>query len=157
MFSFGKKHDSERLNQLSKLFLFETLSHGELKIVNSLLHERDYLKGEIIFDAGEDGQALYIILSGKILICHQGEPVSGKIAELEPGRLFGELALLDNSPRSTQTRALEDTSLAVFFRQDFLGLLDTHAVITSKISLQLAKHIGKRLRETVASVPGRLE
>lgn len=157
MFSFGKKNESPRLSQLRSLFLFETLSPRELKTVDNLLHERNYLKGEVIFDAGEEGQAVYFILSGKILICQQGEPKTGKIAELEAGRLFGELALLDNSSRSTQTRAAEDTKLAIFFRDDFLGLLETHAVISSKLSLQLAKHIGRRLRETVISTSGRIE
>lgn len=157
MFLFGKKNELPRLKQLRTLLLFETLNERELKTVNNLLHERNYLKDEIIFDAGEDAQALYIILSGKILICHQGEPITGKIGELEAGRLFGELALLDNSPRSTQVRASEDTTLAIFFRADFLNLLDTHLKIASKISLQLARHIGKRLRETVTGTDGRLE
>jgi CRP-like cAMP-binding protein len=157
MFLFGKKNESPRLKQLRNLLIFETLNERELKTVNNLLHERNYLKNEIIFDAGEDAEALYIILSGKILICHQGEPIAGKIGELEAGRLFGELALLDNAPRSTQTRASEDTKLAIFFRDDFLNLLDTHLKIASKISLQLARHIGKRLRETVTGTDGRLE
>lgn len=157
MFSFVKKNEPPRLKQLKSLLLFETLSPRELKIVDGLLHERKYLKDEVVFDAGEEGQALYIILSGKILICHQGQPISGKIGELNAGRLFGELALLDSSPRSTQTRAVEDTTLAVFFRDDFLGLLETHAVIASKISLQLARHIGIRLRETVSSMEGKVE
>ncbi len=154
---FGTKKESPRLRQLKSLLLFETLNAKELKIVDSLLHERHYLKDEVIFDTGEEGQALYIILQGKILICHQGQGEAGKIAELEQGRLFGELALLDNFPRSTQTKALEDSNLAVFFRDDFLGLLETHAVIASKISLQLARHIGKRLRETVSSTGVRIE
>ncbi len=157
MFLFGKKNELPRLKQLRTLFIFETLNERELKTVNNLLHERNYLKNEIIFDTGEDAQALYIILSGKILICHQGEPITGKIGELEAGRLFGELALLDNSPRSTQVRASEDSTLAIFFREDFLNLLDTHLKIASKISLQLARHIGKRLRETVTGTDGRLE
>lgn len=157
MFLFGKKNELPRLKQLRTLLIFETLNERELKTVNNLLHERNYLKNEIIFDAGEDAQALYIILSGKILICHQGEPIAGKIGELEAGRLFGELALLDNSPRSTQVRASDDTTLAIFFREDFLNLLDTHLKIASKISLQLARHIGKRLRETVTGTDGRLE
>lgn len=157
MFLFGKKNELPRLKQLRTLLIFETLNERELKTVNNLLHERNYLKNEIIFDAGEDAQALYIILSGKILICHQGEPIAGKIGELEAGRLFGELALLDNSPRSTQVRASDDTTLAIFSREDFLNLLDTHLKIASKISLQLARHIGKRLRETVTGTDGRLE
>lgn len=153
MFLFSKNEDSPRLNQLRALSLLSTLSPRELKTVDGLLHERSYLKDEVVFDQGEEGQALYIIESGRVLICRQGQPTGGKIAELGPGRLFGELALLDNSPRAAQARAAENCTLAVLFRADFLGLLETHAVIASKIALQLARHIGQRLRETVTA-PG---
>ena len=153
MFLFSKEEDSPRVKQLRALSLFSTLSPRELKTVDGLLHERSYLEDEVIFDQGEEGQALYIIESGKVLICRQGKANNGRIAELGPSRLFGELALLDNSPRAAQARAAENSSLAVLFRDDFLGLLQTHAVIASKISLQLARHIGQRLRETVTA-PG---
>lgn len=153
MFRFSKDDDSPRQRQLRGLSLFSTLNPRELKTVDGLLHERSFLQDEVIFDQGEEGQALYIIESGKVLICRQGQSAGGKIAELGPGRLFGELALLDNSPRVAQARAVESCTLAVLFRADFLGLLETHAVIASKISLQLARHIGQRLRETV-NAPG---
>lgn len=153
MFLFSKDEDSPRIRQLRSLSLFSTLSSRELKTVDGLLHERAFLQGEVIFDEGDEGQALYIVESGKVLICRQGKANNGRIAELGPGRLFGELALLDNSPRAAQARAAENSSLAVLFRDDFLGLLQTHAVIASKISLQLARHIGQRLRETVTA-PG---
>lgn len=153
MFLFSKNEESPRLSQLRALSLFSTLSPRELKTVDGLLHERIFLQGEVVFDQGEEGQALYVIESGRVLICRQGQPVAGKIAELGPSRLFGELALLDNSPRAAQAIAAENCTLAVLFRADFLGLLETHAVIASKISLQLARHIGQRLRETV-NAPG---
>ena len=153
MFLFNKDEDSPRIRQLRALSLFSTLSPRELKTVDGLLHERSFLKDEVIFDQGEEGQALYIVESGKVLICRQGQSADGRIAELSPGRLFGELALLDNSPRAAQARAAENCTLAVLFRADFLGLLETHAMIASKIALQLARHIGQRLRETV-NAPG---
>lgn len=153
MHLFSKTDDSLRFRQLRALSLFSTLNPRELKTVDGLLHQRSYLKDEVIFDQGEDGQALYIVESGKVLICRQGLPVPRRIAVLEAGMLFGELALLDDSPRAAQARASENCTLAVLFRADFLGLLETHAVIASKISLQLARHIGQRLRETVTA-PG---
>jgi CRP-like cAMP-binding protein len=68
------------------------------------------------------------------------------VGELSAGSFFGDLALLDNSPRSAQVRALDACELAVFFRDDFLALMETDAVIGYKISLALARHIGQRLR-----------
>lgn len=155
MFRFGKNDFSQRQQQIRALSLFATLGPRELRVVDGMLHERSYLENEIVFDEGEEGQALYIVMSGKVLVCRQGQPEAGRIAELEPGMLFGELALLDNAPRSAQVRAAENSTLAVFFRADFLGLLETHAVIASKISLQLARFIGRRLRETVGAGTGR--
>jgi CRP-like cAMP-binding protein len=54
--------------------------------------------------------------------------------------------LLDDMPRMAQARAETACTLAVMARGEFLGLLETHAVIASKISLQLARHLGQRLR-----------
>ncbi|MDP3511825.1 MAG: cyclic nucleotide-binding domain-containing protein, partial [Sulfuritalea sp.] len=62
------------------------------------------------------------------------------------------LALLDNSPRSAQARAVTPCQLIVFFRDDFVGLLDTHARIASKISRQLACHLGTRMRNMALAV-----
>jgi CRP-like cAMP-binding protein len=142
-----KAREGLRISMLRRLSPFATLSSSELRVVDSLLHERHYLKGEIVFDAGEEGQALYAIISGRVLVCRQGEPETGRIAELEAGMAFGELALLDNAPRSAQTRAAQDCTLASLSRSDFESLLDTHAVVASKIALQLARQFGRQLRE----------
>ena len=142
---------SPRLERLKSLTLFVDLKGSELKIVDELLHERCYLKDEVIFDEGDEGEGIYIVLSGKVLICRQGQGDGGRIAELGVGTFFGDLALLDDAPRVAQARAAEDCTLAVFFRADFLSLLETHAVIASKISLRLAREIARRLREVVGN------
>jgi len=144
---FQSRKNTPRTERLRALSLFVNLTRGELKIVDGLLHERQFLKDEVIFDKGDEGQAIYIIIDGSVLIWPQGKPVDGKIIELGPGTFFGDLALLDDSVRSAQARAAMDTTLAVFFRADFMSLLETHGLIASKISLQLARHIGRRLRD----------
>lgn len=144
------KHDADpgRWRELRKLSLFVDLPAREMKIVDGFMHERSYLKDEVIFDQGEEGQAIYLIAQGKVLICHQGSPDS-PIAVLEAGSFFGELALLDNAPRSAQARAAENCTLFVLFRAEFMGLMQSHASIASKIALQLARHLGTRLRGAV--------
>jgi CRP-like cAMP-binding protein len=144
---FRRNGKSPRLEKLRGLSLFMDLAPAELKIVDALIHEREYLKDEIVFDEGEEGQAIYIVLDGSIIICRQGQPETGLLARLGPGTFFGELALLENLPRAAQARAAENCRLAVFFRADFLGLMETHGVIASKISLRLARDMGQRLRE----------
>ena len=149
---FQGRNETPRLGTLRQLALFSTLSRLEIRVVDALLHERRYLKGEIIFDEGEEAQALYAIIAGRVLICRQGEPDTGRITELEAGVAFGELALLDDRPRSAQARAAEDCVLASLSRTDFESLLDTHAVIASKIALQLARQLGRQLRDRAPAV-----
>ena len=144
---FRPRKTTPRLERLRNLSLFVNLTPGELQIVDGLLHERNYLEGEVIFDEGEEGQAIYIVAAGDVLICRQGQGEAGRMAQLGAGTFFGELALLDNSPRSAQARAATACQLIVFFRDDFVGLLDTHARIASKISRELARHLGARMRD----------
>jgi CRP-like cAMP-binding protein len=173
LFRFRKT--TPRLERLHELSLFVNLTPAELEIVDGLLHERNYLEGEVIFDEGEEGQAIYIIASGEVLISlpdhgngrHAMQPAggdpalshplrrqgdTGRVAQLGPGTFFGELALLDNSPRSAQARAASPCQLIIFFRDDFVSLLDTHARIASKISRQLACHLGARMRAMALSM-----
>lgn len=136
---------SERLSALAKLSLFVDLTKREMKIVDGFIHERTFLKDEVIFDEGDEGQAIYFVLVGSVIICRQGQ--SGQpIATLDRGGFFGELALLDDAPRMAQARAAENSTLIVLFRGDFFRLMHSHALIASKMALQLARHLGQRLR-----------
>lgn len=144
---FRPRKTTPRLERLRALSLLVDLTPSELDIVNGLVHERDYLAGEIVFDEGEEGHAIYIVLDGEVLIRRQDDPEGTCIAALGPGTFFGELALLDDGPRSAQAKASKPSKLVVFFRDEFSNLLDTHARIASKIARQLARHIGGRMRE----------
>ena len=154
MFGFLKSPTlSPRLLQLKASTLFNTLTPLELQSIDGLIHERRYLADEIIFDEGEEGQALYLVISGRVLISRLHHGGRELVAELEPGDFFGDMALLDNAPRNAQTRAIDNCELAVFFRGDFMGLMETDAVIGYKIALALARHIGTRLREWMGAAP----
>ena len=149
--SFGGKAPAAH-HRLGKTFLFAGLSRRQLKIVDALLHDRHYLSGEVVFDLGEEGQALYILLAGRMAVLH---PAQGErpVAELGPGDFFGEMALLDEMPRSAQVRALEDSHVAVLFRGDFEKLMESHAELASRIAMQLARYLGNRLRQMLVQRP----
>ena len=142
----------KELSRLQGLSLFATLNLRELRLVQSLLHERDYLAGEVVFDAGEEGQAIYIVFNGKVGTSRPGDPAD-MVAELGPGTFFGEMALLDNTERSGQARALAPAHLGVLFRTDFQNLLETDARTASKVAMQLARHLGRRLRKATFGDP----
>jgi len=153
MFGFARGDSGAAAHRLDGVFLLSGLSRKELGIVEGFMHERRYQAGEVIFDEGEDGQALYIVLAGQVAIGHPGR-IEQPIASLGTGEFFGELALLDDSPRSAQARAVTAAEIAVFFRGDFERLMQSHAQVASRIAIQLARHLGQRLRRMVADSPG---
>lgn len=137
--------------RLRDVALFSTLLPRELKIVASLIHLRDVIAGEVVFDQGEEGQAIYIVLSGGVMICPQGQ-VDSPIATIGDGGVFGELALIDGGLRSAQARAVRDCQLGVMFRGDFQNLMESHAAIATKISFQLARHYAGIIRQLAAKL-----
>ncbi len=84
-----------------------------------------------------------------MVLSHQETGDAGRIATLGSDSYFGDMALLDNLPRTAQARATQPTQLMALFREDFIGLMDTHARIASKIAFQLAWEMGRRLRQQV--------
>jgi CRP/FNR family cyclic AMP-dependent transcriptional regulator len=144
---FRQRKASRGPRGLAQIPIFAVLDAREQRVVAGLLHERHYTKGEVIFDQGEDSQALYVVISGKALICKQGEPETGRIAEIGPGRAFGELAILGGDRRSAQGRAAQDCVLQTLSRRDFEGLLESHKTIALKITLQVARQLARQLRE----------
>ena len=150
---FGTRKETPRLKRLRDVSLFQGLSLRELAIVDGLMHQRTYLADEVIFDEGEAGQAIYIVLEGSVLLCRSGQGPEGYIADIGPGAFFGDMALLDNLPRAAQARAISPCVLAVYFREDFLVLMETHARIASKIALQLALQMARRLRSQTEQNP----
>jgi CRP-like cAMP-binding protein len=148
---FRKREVSPRLARLRELSLLSTLDPAELRHVDVLLHERQYIQNEIIFDEGEEGQALYIVLEGTVAIvrARQGEEI--ELATLQPGEFFGEMALLDRGPRGARAKASTNCRMAVLFREDVAGLLSTHAVVASKITMQMARHLAQIVRANAAT------
>jgi len=137
-----------RLQLLKNVVLFKDLSMRDLAMVNSLMHAREYLADEVIFDEGEEGQGLFVVLSGRVKITLPAD-VDTVLIELGPGAFFGEVALLDQSVRTAQARAIEDTQIVALFRAEFYSLLKTNSAIASSISFQLARVLAARLRQAI--------
>jgi len=139
------------MNCLHQVPLFSSLSPRELKLLEPLFHERRYAAGEVVFEQGEEGLGMYIVVEGNIQISNSNGEQNKLIAELGGGHFFGELALLDGAPRSATAKAVAPSYLIGFFRTEFLEVLETHGRTGTKISLQLARMTSARLRDFIES------
>lgn len=137
-----------KINFLRNIKLFEGISKRNLIHVLESLQERTYLKGETIFTQGDIGRALFIVFSGKISLSRL-DPATKKsedIAEVNPGEFFGEMALLEEMPRTATAYAAEETKVFMLFKIKLDSLLYTWPKIGVNIATQLAKILSARLR-----------
>jgi len=139
---------------IKQIPLFNTLTNRELSRMQDIMHERTYESGEFIFHIKQPGAAMFFVKRGDVRVFIPADNLPGneqkkdiEIAVLEHGDFFGELALLDNSPRSATVVAKTQAEVMAIFRGDFEELLIKDPVISSKINRQLAIMIGRRLKE----------
>ncbi|HEY4612306.1 MAG TPA: cyclic nucleotide-binding domain-containing protein [Bacteroidota bacterium] len=134
---------------LSKVPAFAELSHRELKEVAQIVHRREYATGELVFYQGDPGLGMYIIQEGKVAISIEDKDGAEKdLATLSVGDFFGEVSLLDESPRSATALCKTDCLLIGFFRPDLFEIVEKNAALGVKIVLKLAEIVAQRLRMT---------
>jgi CRP/FNR family cyclic AMP-dependent transcriptional regulator len=143
---------SDEADSLSRIPLFKRLAPEELE---QLAREVDQVKfdaEEIIFNERDKGDALYVVESGSVRIWVLDEDVKPvTLKELEPGEFFGELAVLDRGPRSTNATAITEATLHRLSSDDFQAFLMQHP----DIAIDVICEIGARMRQTNALVSQR--
>jgi CRP/FNR family transcriptional regulator, cyclic AMP receptor protein len=146
IFKSPQKKKDEIDDILMKIPVFQDLNPRALKKIKCILHQREYKTNEIIFNQGDVGLGMYIIESGSVeILC---DPERHILAELQDGDFFGELALLDDSPRSASAIAKTPCRMLCFFKPELLDLLDRDPKLGSRILFKLAWTIGERLKTT---------
>ena len=134
------------LTVLRRVPIFSSLSRRQLQAVERILHRRRYATGETVFKQGDPGVGMYIVASGRVLISQ--DPGAVELAELQEGDFFGEIALLNETPRSATATALEHTTLFGFFQPDLISILERQPRIGVVVLRGLAEIAGERLVRT---------
>jgi CRP/FNR family cyclic AMP-dependent transcriptional regulator len=127
---------------LARIRFFAGLDPAALEQVAAGTRTRRFRRGEIIFHAGDPGDALFIIVSGEVKIAVPSE--SGEeaiLVTLGEGDVFGELALLDGAPRSATAAALVATETVVLPRDRFRELVATEPAVRDALLASLAAEL----------------
>jgi CRP/FNR family transcriptional regulator, cyclic AMP receptor protein len=134
------------LEVLACLPAFEGLSRNELRLIERMLHQRQYKKGEIVFNEGEPGAGMYIVKSGEVGITRKMDNGAElALALIKEHGFFGELALLDEIPRSASAKAAADTVLFAFSKPSLESLCQRNPRLGIKILANLSRLICRRL------------
>jgi signal transduction histidine kinase len=125
---------------LKEVYFFRGLSHEELGRIERVCHQASFALGEVIFREGSEADRFYIVLEGAVEVWKQKD----LLAVHTSGHLFGEMALIDELPRSATVIAREPTRLAYIDRADF------HQIIldNSRIAISILRSVSDMVRRS---------
>lgn len=135
-------------SKLRRVPLFSEFNNTDLQALADVVLMRQVPQDAVILHADEEGDALFIILKGRVTVTMNSEDGKSVIlAILKDGDFFGEMSLLDGKSRSATVTATEPTELILLRRPDFLACLETHPEITEKLLVTLAIRLRRTNRQ----------
>lgn len=129
--------------------MFDQIKADDLNVVARHMNFMDFESKEVIFSEGDKGDFVCFVTKGFLDVLKKNE--EGKnavIASLGRGRSLGEMALLDDFPRSATVKAKTKSTLLILTRKGFEKLLEQHPQIGIKMLKGLAKLLSMNLRKT---------
>ena len=137
----------EDIKLLKQLPLFKDFKVTEVMNIAMVAEQECFYAGDLIFKEGGIGDALYVIKKGQVRVAKRD--ASGEehaLAHLKPGEYFGEISLVDKSPRSASVYADKDTELVKIKRADFRNLIAGNKEIERKFYKSFTEVLCERLR-----------
>lgn len=129
--------------------MFSGLTPRSLERIAALAEEQTAAIATVLFRAGDPGDKLYLILDGKVRISRDVPGLGEEaLAVLGEGEYFGEMALVDDAPRSADARVHERCKLLVIDKDELQHLLFLHKEIAYEILWNVTRTLAARLRET---------
>lgn len=128
-----------KIDVLQNVWLFSACTTKELGRIASLVDEAEVPKGATLTKEGAMGKEFFAVADGKATAKLRGK----KLASYGPGDFFGEMSLIDQSPRSATITADTDMSLYVLDARSFERLIDGHPAVARKILRGLAGRLRK--------------
>jgi len=129
---------------LRQVPLFSGLDSTDMKTLMGVVTRRKYAKEAVIFFEHDPGDAMFMIVSGRIkvtILSDDGREII--LSMLSDSDFFGEMALLDNEPRSATAIAVQETEVAVLYQKDFLAIVEKRP----EVLINLLSAFSARLRK----------
>jgi CRP/FNR family cyclic AMP-dependent transcriptional regulator len=135
---------NELVTLLRQIELFQGVDIPELSLISQQMTAQSYDAGAVVFHEGDMGDRLFVILTGimHVYVERQGKTIT--YALMHAGECFGEMALIEDAPRSATVRAEAPAHCLTLSKQGFLNLIQRHP----QIALTIMKSLCQRLRHT---------
>ena len=131
---------------LAKVSLFAGCSDDDVRDIAAIAHLLSFEDGAVIVPEGEEGQGFYLIMSGEAAVVQRGSEIS----RLGAGEFFGEIALIEGTPRTASVIAVGSVVCLGILRADFRPLL----IRQPRIALRIIEEEGRRYGKEGGDTPG---
>jgi CRP-like cAMP-binding protein len=132
----------DRREVLKGIPLFQGMSDRELDMLLALTTTKKLKKRAYLCRKGDPGNALFAVLEGRLKATGEGRDGKEMVfSVMDPGEVIGEIALLDQEPRSATVQAVEDVTLLTLHRRDLLPFLERNPKAAIKLAAVLARRI----------------
>lgn len=143
MDSIGTLSQMDRILFLKRVPLFAALSPADLKQLAAIASEELFLEGDLIAKEGEQGDVMFVIVTGEIRVCREVSGSEVEVARRVAGEFVGELAIINREPRNANLIASGDVRVLCIDRKNFEGLLRERP----EVSFVVIQVLSKRLKE----------
>ncbi|GAB4375300.1 MAG: hypothetical protein Kow009_10630 [Spirochaetales bacterium] len=134
---------------LSRIEIFQDLKERELSILTTRMKRKEVPKDTLIFQEGDEGKEMYIVLSGSIGISvNLPDSTELPLAQIQAGNFFGEMSIIEQAPRSATCRTLEDSVFLTLDAASFYEILEHHPKVALKIMNRMVGILSRRLTAT---------
>ncbi len=135
---------SSKAQILKRSPIFASLNDDELSELANLATERNFMSKEFIFWDGDTADWFYVVAEGKVKVLkHSSSGREFIIAFLDPGEMFGEVAVFENKPYPASAQAVAETKVIGIKREEFLSFLTNRP----QVALRIINVLGERLRD----------
>lgn len=149
LLGMGKSFRAELAAMIEEMALFSDLAWNEIEILADYMQAYEAAKGCAIFSEGEAGNFMCLLVKGKVDVVKEDSHGTQKVvATVSSGKALGEMALIDNEPRSARAVAVEVSTLLLLTRENFNRILHDHPRLASHLAVRLARLLSQRLRQT---------
>lgn len=146
----------EKLAVISSSPLFEMLSSTELAYLSELAEHRRYTAEELVFEEGELGDSLYVIVRGEVEVVRRDNGGATRpLTVLTAPDFFGEMSLIDKEYRSATVRARTEAVLLRLTTQHLAAFRQTHRDGFTFVVINIARILSARVREANARLTAR--
>ena len=141
---------TDKMLFLRRVSIFSAMMLEQLRVLSTHLEEQHFLRGEVIFEAGDFSQDLYIVVNGQIrIIIEYGNANERTINTLGEGAFFGEMAIFEGAPRSATAVTEQEAELLVLAPDKFKQTIYQKPDMAFEIFRELSGRLRRREEEIV--------